>query len=56
MINSVGTAEVSGEKVKAMELKDTVLRSENSLELVKDNISMIAAKLGDIPQWKRQLN
>ncbi|GLU06711.1 hypothetical protein SLE2022_237140 [Rubroshorea leprosula] len=36
---------LQGEKVKAMELKDTLQRLESSLELVKDNISMVAAKL-----------
>ncbi|KAM1392290.1 hypothetical protein ACFX13_020283 [Malus domestica] len=33
------------EKLSAMELKDTVQRLDNSLEFVKDNISMVAAKL-----------
>ncbi|KAK9929679.1 hypothetical protein M0R45_026768 [Rubus argutus] len=33
------------EKLKAMELKDTLQRLDNSLQFVKDNISMVAAKL-----------
>jgi hypothetical protein len=33
------------EKLKAMELKDTLQRLDNSLLFVKDNISMVAAKL-----------
>lgn len=33
------------EKLRAMDVKDTRERLENSLKLVKDNISMIAAKL-----------
>lgn len=33
------------EKLKAMELKDTLQRLDNSLQFVKDNISLVAAKL-----------
>ncbi|XWS23419.1 hypothetical protein CRYUN_Cryun28dG0012600 [Craigia yunnanensis] len=33
------------EKIKAMNLKDTMQRLDNSLELIKENISMVAAKL-----------
>ncbi|XP_050377462.1 uncharacterized protein LOC126794734 isoform X2 [Argentina anserina] len=33
------------EKLKAMELKDTMHRLDNSLQFIKDNISMVAAKL-----------
>ncbi|XP_004299809.1 PREDICTED: uncharacterized protein LOC101295420 isoform X1 [Fragaria vesca subsp. vesca] len=33
------------EKLKAMELKDTMHRLDSSLQFVKDNISMVAAKL-----------
>lgn len=32
-------------KLKAMDLKDTYQRLEDSLEIVKGNISMVAAKL-----------
>ncbi|XP_050120801.1 uncharacterized protein LOC126598482 [Malus sylvestris] len=38
-------AKLQLEKLRAMELKDTVQRLDNSLEFVKDNISMVAAKL-----------
>ncbi|XP_021287994.1 uncharacterized protein LOC110419317 isoform X2 [Herrania umbratica] len=33
------------EKLKAMNLKDTAQRLDNSVELIKENISMVAAKL-----------
>ncbi|OMO78907.1 hypothetical protein COLO4_24648 [Corchorus olitorius] len=33
------------EKIKAMNLKDTVQRLDNSLELIKENVSVVAAKL-----------
>ncbi|KAM2669039.1 hypothetical protein EV2_020556 [Malus domestica] len=38
-------AKLQQEKLSAMERKDTVQRLDNSLEFVKDNISMVAAKL-----------
>ncbi|CAN6580616.1 unnamed protein product [Malus baccata var. baccata] len=38
-------AKLQQEKLRAMELKDTFQRLDNSLEFVKDNISMVAAKL-----------
>lgn len=33
------------EKIKAMNVKDTMQRLENSLELIRENMSMVAAKL-----------
>ncbi len=33
------------QKLRAMVLKDTLQRLEHSLEIVKENISMVAAKL-----------
>ena len=33
------------QKLRAMDLKDTLQRLESSLEIVEENISMVAAKL-----------
>ena len=44
---------LQNKKLKAMDLKDTLERQDDSLELIKENISMVAARLA-IQSLERQ--